>query len=381
MDASPATSPSHPSHWLRLSLEPGVGPVTALGLLRAFGSPGAIHDAPYAALARMSSPALAEQLKAPPSGPVRDGIAQGLAWQAAHPTHHLLTLDDAAYPAMLRTLPDPPLVLYARGQVARLQEDGLAIVGARNATPAGLANAQAFARHLAGAGWCIVSGLARGIDAAAHAGALEAGASGGGTVALLGTGIDQCYPRAHRKLAEAIAAQGVLLSELPVGTDALPHHFPRRNRLVAGLARGVLVVEAARQSGSLGTARLAAEGGREVFAVPGSIHSPLSRGCHALIRQGAKLVELAQDITEELGPPKGGRGRLAGHANENRPPGQAPSSGPVHPLLTAMGHDPVHPDTLALRTGRSAASLHADLLALELEGAVLRLPGGRFQRC
>lgn len=381
MDASPATSPSDPSPWLRLSLEPGVGPVTALGLLRAFGSPGAIHDAPHAALARLTSPALAGQLKAPPSGPVRDGIAQGLAWQAAHATHHLLTLDDAAYPAMLRTLPDPPLVLYARGQVARLQADGLAIVGARNATPAGLANAQAFARYLAGEGWCIVSGLARGIDAAAHAGALEAGASGGGTVALLGTGIDQCYPRAHRKLAEAIAAQGVLLSELPVGTEALPHHFPRRNRLVAGLARGVLVVEAARQSGSLGTARLAAEGGREVFAVPGSIHSPLSRGCHALIRQGAKLVELAQDITEELGVPKGGRDRLAGYASECAPAGQAPSPGPVHPLLTAMGYDPVHPDTLTLRTGRSAASLHADLLALELEGAVLRLPGGRFQRC
>ncbi|VFR86404.1 Rossmann fold nucleotide-binding protein Smf possibly involved in DNA uptake [plant metagenome] len=380
MDASPATAPSDPSHWLRLSLEPGVGPVTALGLLRAFGSPGAIHEATHAALARLTSPALADQLKADPPAPMRDDIERGLAWQAASASHHLLTLDDVAYPAMLRTLPDPPLVLYARGELARLQSDGMAIVGARNATPAGLANAQAFARHLAGAGWCIVSGLARGIDAAAHTGALEAGADGGSTVAVLGTGIDLCYPAAHRKLANAIAAQGVLLTELPLGTEPLPHHFPRRNRLVAGLARGVLVVEAARQSGSLGTARLAAEGGREVFALPGSIHSPLSRGCHALIRQGAKLVEVAQDITEELGPPKGGRTRWAAHGPDGTPE-PAPLSAAVHPLLTAMGYEPVHPDTLALRTSRSAASLHADLLALELEGAVLRLPGGRFQRC
>ncbi|VFR30923.1 Rossmann fold nucleotide-binding protein Smf possibly involved in DNA uptake [plant metagenome] len=380
MDASPATAPSDPSHWLRLSLEPGVGPVTALGLLRAFGSPGAIQEATHAALAHLTSPALADQLKADPPAPMRDDIERGLAWQAASASHHLLTLDDAAYPAMLRTLPDPPLVLYARGELARLQSDGMAIVGARNATPAGLANAQVFARHLAGAGWCIVSGLARGIDAAAHTGALEAGADGGSTVAVLGTGIDLCYPAAHRKLANAIAAQGVLLTELPLGTEPLPHHFPRRNRLVAGLARGVLVVEAARQSGSLGTARLAAEGGREVFALPGSIHSPLSRGCHALIRQGAKLVEVAQDIAEELGPPKGGRTRWAAHAPDGTPE-PAPLSAAVHPLLTAMGYEPVHPDTLALRTSRSAASLHADLLALELEGAVLRLPGGRFQRC
>src|SRR5690606_15635816 len=302
-----------------------------------------------------------------------------LQW-ADEPGHHVLTLADPAYPQSLLTIADPPVLLYVTGDPARLAQPALAVVGARSATPGGCDNARAFARHLAGHGWCVVSGLAQGIDAAAHEGALQAGAQGAGTVAVMGTGIDRVYPARHRDLAHQIAAHGARVSELPLGMGPLPHHFPRRNRLVAGLARGVLVVEAARQSGSLITARLAGESGREVFAIPGSIHSPLSRGCHALIRQGAKLVETAQDITDELGAAtRAGRAKASGVATPDEASGPG-TAAPESPLLRALGFDPLHLDALQARTGLDIATLNVQLLELELAGHVARLDGGRFQR-
>jgi len=361
------------SAWLRLSLEPGVSPSIVYPLLSAVGLPEQIYDLGAAALARHVPQDLARQLAAPAPADIQAQIERTLEW-VAQPGRRIVTLADAAYPQSLLTIADPPVLLYVNGDAARLNVPALAVVGARSATPGGCDNARAFARHLAGHGWCVVSGLAQGIDAAAHEGALLAGPGGAGTVAVMGTGIDRVYPARHRDLAHRIAGHGALVSELPLGMGALPHHFPRRNRLVAGLARGVLVVEAARQSGSLITARLAGENGREVFAIPGSIHSPLSRGCHALIRQGAKLVETAQDITDELG----GGGPPAGRAA----PAQAPDepAGPDTPLLRALGHDPLHLDALQARTGLDIAALNAQLLELELAGRVARLDGGRFQR-
>ena len=380
------------SAWLRLSLEPGVGPATAYALLAALGLPEQIYDHGAAALARHVPQNLAVQLAGAPSDDVLAQIERTLQW-VEEPGRHILTLADPAYPQQLLTIADPPVLLYVTGDPARLTGPSLAVVGARSATPGGEDNARAFARHLAGHGWCVISGLAQGIDAAAHEGALLAGTAGAGTVAVMGTGIDRVYPASHRDLAHRIAAHGALVSELPLGTPALKHHFPQRNRLVAGLARGVLVVEAARQSGSLITARLAAEGGREVFAIPGSIHSPLSRGCHALIRQGAKLVETAQDITDELGstgtvPTEPARGRKS-----RRQPASEAAAAPVepvaeaagnehadHPLLHALGFDPLHSDALQARTGLDTPTLHAQLLELELLGYVTRIDGGRFQR-
>lgn len=361
-------SESELSAWLRLSLEPGVGPATAYALLSALGMPEQIYASGAAALMRHVSQDLALQLNAALAPEVAEQIALTLEW-AAQPGRHILTLADPGYPQSLLTINDPPILLYAHGDPALLQRPALAIVGARNATPGGQETAQAFARHLALQGWCITSGLAQGIDAAAHLGALEAGTTAAGTIAVMGTGIDRVYPARHRELAHRIAADGLLLSELPLGMGALPQHFPKRNRLVAGLARGVLVVEAAKHSGSLITARLASESGREVFAIPGSIHSPLSRGCHALIRQGAKLVETAQDISDELGG-----GPLPAAATID-----TPRSAP-HPLLNALGHDPLHLDALQARTGLDTAVLQTQLLELELDGYLARLDGGRYQR-
>jgi len=358
-------APEELSAWLRLSLEPGIGAATACTLLSALGLPEQIYAQRAAALARCLPDNLARQLAAPMPADMARQVEQTLEWNEA-PGHHILTLADAAYPQSLLTTAGPPILLYVNGDPARLQGPALAVVGARNATPGGEQNARAFARHLAANGWCVVSGLARGIDAAAHEGALEAGPEGAGTVAVMGTGVDRVYPPAHRDLAHRIAARGAVVSELPLGTGVQRHHFPQRNRIVAGLARGVLVVEAARQSGSLITARLAGESGREVFAIPGSIHSPLSRGCHALIRQGAKLVETAGDITDELG---GGA-----------PPAPAAPPAPESPLLRAMGYDPLHLDAIQARSGLDVPALQAALMELELDGAVARLDDGRYQR-
>ncbi|ARP83994.1 DNA protecting protein DprA [Bordetella genomosp. 8] len=377
--------------WLRLSLEPDLGVMGAIGLLSAIGMPEQIYATGAAALARHLPQELAHQLAAPPPSAMARLIDDTLRW-AEGADCHLVTLADPRYPRALLTTPDPPLLLYVRGDPARMAGQALAVVGSRSATAGGAENARAFARHLAQHGWCIVSGLALGIDTAAHEGALDAGPAGAGTVAVMGTGIDQVYPPRNAGLAERIATQGALVSELPLGSPAIASHFPRRNRLVAGLAQGVLVVEAARQSGSLITARLAAENGREVFAIPGSIHSPLSRGCHALIRQGAKLVETARDITDELGGAAGrgaaGSGAAArGRATDRRvqdedipaPAGGEAGSGAAA-VIDALGHDPVHLDTLLERTGLDLATLSAYLLELELAGTIARLDGGRFQR-
>lgn len=361
--------------WLRLSQEPGLGLIGAITLLRGVGGPHAIYAMKADALARHLPPGLARQLASPPPAAMADAIERALRW-VEEPDRHIITLGDPRYPAALLTTADPPLLLYVRGQLTPLAGPSLAVVGARNATAGGLENARRFAGHLAAHGWCVVSGLAQGIDAAAHEGALAAGAAGAGTVAVMGTGMDTIYPSRHAALAERIAAAGALVTELPLGSPALPHHFPRRNRLVAGLSRGVLVVEAAPQSGSLITARLAAENGREVFAIPGSIHSPLSRGCHALIRQGAKLVETARDITEEFGLAAPWGDAAAGMPAVETPPKPCREDS----VLAAIGHDPVHLDTLLARTGLDSPSLNARLLELELTGAVARLDGGRFQR-
>jgi DNA processing protein len=400
IEPSPHRDPAELAAWVRLAGEPGLGLALAYKLLRDIGPPSAIYSAGLAALTAHVGDPLARQMAQPLSAERAAQVAHACAWADAD-RHHVVTLEHPAYPRALLATADPPLLLYVDGDIEALARPALAIVGARNATPGGQDNAHAYARHLAAAGWCILSGLARGIDRAAHEGALAAGGRGGGTVAVMGTGIDLVYPAGHEDLARRIAAGGALVSELPFGTPPMPWQFPRRNRLVAGMARGVLVVEAARRSGSLITARLAAECGREVFAIPGSIHSPLSRGCHALIRQGAKLVETAVDISDEMGVWRAqagpghragerdsrGRGQgddqtadggpAAGGGAEAVPGGHSSADGGV---MAALGHDPVGLDALVRLTGLDTAALHARLLQLELSGAVDRLPGARFQR-
>lgn len=303
-------------------------------------------------------------------------MARDLAW-LEQPGHHLLDWSDPRYPPLLRQIARPPPLLFVHGDPACLCQPQLAIVGARHPTPAGRDTAQRFAAHLAGCGLIITSGLALGIDAAAHQGALS-DVSSGQTIAVMGCSLDQVYPARHRELARAIAARGALVSELPIGTPPLAENFPRRNRLISGLALGVLVVEAAAQSGSLITARLAVEQGREVFAIPGSIHNPLAKGCHALIRQGAKLAETAADILEELGA-------LAAAAAQPALVEPAPIPTPTlsedyQRLLVAMGDAPVSVDALADRCGLTAEALSSMLLILELEGRVAAMPGGLYER-
>lgn len=347
--------------WLRLTLIPGIGGETQRQLLKACGDPETIFTAPPAAL--RGSGALAERLL---GHDCRAEIDAALDW-ASRPGNRILTLADAEYPQALLTAADPPVLLYAKGRIELLNRPACAIVGSRNATRQGEENATAFAKALAAAGLTIVSGLAAGIDAAAHRGALSEPAA---TIAVIGTGIDRIYPARNEGLAREIAAKGCIISEFPLGTPPIAANFPRRNRLIAGLARGCLVVEAAKQSGSLITARFAAEAGREVFAIPGSIHSPQSKGCHALIKQGAKLVESAQDILEEL--------RWEKVVNPAALP--AVKEAETDPILIALGGDPCDLDTLAARTGLTADVLLAKLLPLELDGRVAQLPGGYYQR-
>ena len=361
--------------WLRLVETPGIGRASALRLLSALGSPQAALEAPRRSKLACLSAEQADALEHP--SPQLEQLVE-TTWQwlaeSGGPPRGIVALDDPAYPALLLQAADPPLLLYTLGQQRLLGAPSVAIVGSRHATPQGLENARAFAKALSACDLTVNSGLALGIDAAAHGGALE---GPGSTVAVVGTGLDRVYPRLHLALARRIADQGLLVSEYPLGTPPVAANFPRRNRLIAGLARGTLVVEAALQSGSLITARLAAENGREVFAIPGSIHSPQSRGCHALIRDGARLVEAAQDILEELGLP-------AVAAAESLPAAAAttPPEGPAatDPLLAALGHEPVTLDALSERLGETPAALSARLLELELTGDVARLPGQRFQR-
>lgn len=361
-------SESEQAAWLRLVLTRGIGPVQALKLLRGFGPPQDIFRADPAALARVLSPALAQALLQ--SDPQRAAaVDQALQWAHA-PDHQLLTLGCARYPAALLHTTDPPPLLYLRGRPQALAGPCLAIVGSRHPSVSGARSATEFARTLGQAGLAIVSGLALGIDAAAHQGALG---TPGGTIAVLGTGVDTVYPAANRALADAIVdAGGAVVSELPLGTGPRPANFPRRNRLIAGLSQGVLVVEAALRSGSLITARLAAEAGREVFAIPGSIHSPLSKGCHALLKQGARLVEDAHDVLSELPP-------LAGPKVAAALP-SAPPTDTSDPLLALMGWDPVSFDLLIAAGAGDTPSVAARLLELELTGHIDRLADGRYQR-
>lgn len=352
--------PADAEAWLRLCLIPGLTEDAVRRLLVIHRDPQAVLDAASGVLRKTVNDAA---VKAVAQGAPADRVDAALRWLDA-PDHHLVTLGDTHYPADFLQLTDAPTIFYAKGRLELLGRSALAVVGSRNATAQGIATARAFAQALGDAGLTIISGLALGIDAAAHEGALD---THGSTVAVVGTGLDLVYPARHRELAHRIAREGLLLSEFALGTPALPANFPRRNRLISGLARGCLVVEAALSSGSLITARLANEQGKEVFAIPGSIHSPLSKGCHALIRQGAKLVDSVQDILDEL--------RIAATAVD-APRAQAAA----HPVLTAMAYDPCDIDTLSARSGLSAAEITALLTRFELEGLVATLPGGRYQR-
>jgi DNA processing protein len=365
--------------WLRLALTPQLGPVTARKLLAGFGLPQAIFAQGEAALAVAVGPSLAQALRQPPEA-LPAQLEATLAWLAQDPEHRqVLCLADADYPAGLLQIEDPPLMLYRMGRIVATPQRALAVVGSRNATPQGLQSARRFSRAFAQAGVTVVSGMALGIDGAAHDGALEgAPADAVATIAVVGTGLDRVYPKRHLELAHRIAERGMIVSEYPIGTPPLAANFPRRNRLIAALSQGTLVVEAALQSGSLITARLAAEQGKEVFAIPGSIHSPHARGCHALLRQGAKLVESAQDVLEDLRLVLPAAPAAADPGDAEEPEGEGPAG--EDPLLAAMGYDPIGLDALIARTGIPAPRLSARLLELELAGAVARLPGGLFQR-
>ncbi len=375
--------------WLRLTLTPGIGNISARKLLSAFGLPHAIFGQSGSALRQVVRREQAAALHRTPQELVAL-LETSWRWlQESSPGVHrrqILALGDADYPASLLEVDDPPLLLYLLG-AGRLTTGNLnagpvnclAVVGSRNPTPQGATNARHFSRALGEAGLTIISGLALGIDAAAHEGALDSVASDPdrlATVAVVGTGLDRVYPRSHRDLAHRIAQNGLLISEYPLGTPPLTANFPKRNRLIAGLAQGTLVVEAALKSGSLITARLSAEQGKEVFAIPGSIHSTQSRGCHALIKQGAKLVESVQDILEEL--------KMAPEPQKRGKEGSDQSVSSADPglgaLEQALGFDPVGLDALQARCGLDTAQLQAQLMALELEGRVARLPGGVFQR-
>ncbi|WP_313083455.1 DNA-processing protein DprA [Pulveribacter sp.] len=373
--------------WLRLTATPGVGGTSVRRLLAAFGLPQQVLAQGEAAWRECTGPAAARALAAEPEGMA--GLVQRTwDWLQADgdgSARAVLTLADGHYPPALLATEDPPPLLYLMGAARFVGGDqpfaparSLAVVGSRNPTAQGAEHARQFARALHGAGLCIVSGLARGVDAAAHEGALadvDEDAAWPATIAVVGTGLDRVYPAAHRALAHRIAQHGMLVSEYPLGTPPLPANFPKRNRIISGLSQGTLVVEAALASGSLITARLAAEQGREVFAIPGSIHAPQSRGCHALIRQGAKLVESAQDVLEELQLP-------VPSAPQAQEPAEGGGEGDDNDdeVLQALGYDPLGLDALVARTGLDTATLQARLLELELQGDVARLPGALFQR-
>lgn len=357
--------------WLALVRAPGIGVAQATRLLARFGDPAALFAA---GAAEWRAAGIPLSLHAGLREPDRAGVEQDLRWLQG-PNRHLVTWRDPRYPAQLRAIAQAPLALFCQGDPDLLSQPQLAIVGARAASRQGAETAAGFAAELSRAGLLVTSGLAQGIDAAAHRGALGAGAA---TVAVCATGLDRVYPARHRELAHEITARGALVSEFPTGTPPLADHFPRRNRIISGLALGVLVVEAAPRSGSLITARLASEQGREVFAVPGSIHSPMSRGPHALIRQGAKLTESVRDILEELAPQLG--------AALGLPPADAAAApeperdAAQREVLDALGFDATPFDTLVERLAWPVERLSAALLALELEGCIAAAPGGAYQR-
>ena len=356
---------AEPHAWLGLELIPGLGGEGMRKLLSRFGAPSAVLAQSITTLSQTVSSSTARAIAA---GAPPDRVEATLKW-LENESNHLLTLADADYPPQLLEIADPPPILYLKGRRELLGKPGLAVVGSRNATPSGLQNAEGFARNLSEAGFTIISGMALGIDAAAHRGGL---AGGGSSIAVVGTGLDLVYPARNKALAHELAERGLLISEFALGTPALAKNFPRRNRIISGLSRGVLVVEAALASGSLITARQAGEQGREVFAIPGSIHSPFSKGCHQLIKQGAKLVDEANDILIEL---HWGSAKPASAAADIR---QAEAES--EPLLDAMGFDPVSIDNLIDRVKLPTDQLIARLTELELDGAIASMPGGKYQR-
>lgn len=364
--------------WLRLTLSPGIGNEGSRKLLATFGSAQAIFDQGSATLKQLGSDKLKRALRDEPAA-LADLLQTTLDWLAAAPDRQVVTLGDKAYPASLLDIADPPLMLYMTGSLVGASAvplpatSCLAIVGSRNPTPQGEINARQFAKAFGASGMCVVSGLAMGVDGAAHDGALL---GGGTTIAVVGTGLDRVYPKKHLELAHRIAASGMIISEFPLGTPPISSNFPKRNRIISGLSQGTLVIEAALKSGSLITARMASEQGKEVFAIPGSIHSPQSRGCHWLIKQGAKLVENAEDVLEEFKLPV-----------TRQPEGEAPDEDEANDaapadtgFMSALGFDVVSLDALQARTGLPTPELQARLLELELDGHLTRLPGGLFQR-
>ena len=370
---------------LALNRVPGVGSVTYSNLLETFNSAADVFNANRQQMSSVPgiTPDIVDALI---MGKDATDVAEDIKWLQEDHSHHAIYLSQAQYPALLAQIHRPPPVLFLKGDASLLHTIQLAIVGSRNPTPGGIENARAFASNLAATGLTITSGLAAGIDGAAHQGALDVLPDssdmnrGGRTIAVAATGLDRIYPSRHHDLAHRIAEHGLLVSEFPVGTGPLQANFPRRNRLISGLSVGTLVVEAARRSGSLITARYAMEQGREVFAIPGSIHSPQSRGCHWLIRQGAKLVETAEDIAEEILPilpvlqqEKGNKIDAVGAFSELPMAEQE--------LLDAIGFDPVSLDKLLARTGMEINQLSASLSELELQGLIDVLPGGLFSRC
>lgn len=354
--------------WLWLWRCPGIGPVSFARLLKHFGSPTAAKNADRETLKTIG-------LKAPAIdcmfGTMPKAVNQDMEW-AEIKGNRIITIQDPLYPNTLKSVARPPPILFSSGNQELLNQTQLAMVGSRNPSPNGRENAHAFAKYLANNGITITSGLALGIDGAAHQGALDAN---GWTIAITGTGLDTVYPRRHQKLAEQIKENGLIISEFPTGTAPAASNFPRRNRIISGLSSGVLVVEATLRSGSLITARYALEQGREVFAIPGSIHNPLARGCHALIRQGAKLVETAQDILEELGP------FVTQPTPNNSTPNNSPELDPEYiKLLRCIGHESVSSDELVECSGLTPQAVSSMLLLLELQGLVASAPGGLYTR-
>ena len=356
--------------WIRLEQTPGVGGATVRKLLAEFGSPQRVFEAGYRALTAHVPASVARSLSEAADSAILRQVDLTLGW-LAQSGNHLLTLHDAAYPPALANIADPPPLLYLKGWPELLAAPMLAVVGSRNATLQGKTNAEVFSQALSCAGLTIVSGLALGIDAAAHTGALG---GAGSTVAVIGTGADTVYPARNHALAHRIAREGCIVSEYPLGTPPLSATFPRRNRIISGLAAGVLVVEAAALSGSLITAQMAAAQGRDVFAIPGSIHSALSKGCHKLIKEGAKLVESAADVLGEL--------RMSPLVAMAAAPAAQPASASRagRAVLEAMAYEPADADALALQCATAPGQLSLILLELELAGQVERLPGGLFQR-
>ena len=378
--------------WLRLSLTPGVGNITARALLKAFGLPEIIFQKSAAQLQAIVSPAVSHLLCLEPEG-LEDALNTTWEWlQKPAPRHaamtlhkRLLTLADTDYPSSLMLTPDPPCLLYVMGQTQHLHllspaafkaPMAVAVVGSRNPTPQGRINAHEFASSLAQSGLTVISGLALGVDTEAHRGALEGGSMANPlrTVAVVGTGLDRVYPHQNHALALSIAAHGLLMSEYPLNTPPITSNFPKRNRLIAGLSQGCLVVEAAARSGSLITAKQAIDMGKEVFAIPGSIHTTVAKGCHDLIKQGAKLVDCAQDILEEL--------KDLPTLDQNTPAelNLSMKEDPALQVLAHLGLDPVGLDELQKRSGLPTAQLQAELFQLELNGALGRLPGGLYQK-